>query len=167
MKKIIAIIVISVLSLAMIGCSCASCGCGGGQNVPSAKGEVSIAYDKAEIRDLLSYYQANQGYVVTFVPLEESTDFAKLSDSVRVAVVKDEAVIEQLKAAGWIETEQWTEAQKASNEKLFGLTVLELPNESGASLNKDAVAALTRWLSGEAEPLDDLVTSEDFAALKN
>ena len=83
MKKIIAIIVISVLSLAMIGCSCASCGCGGGQNVPSAKGEVSIAYDKAEIRDLLSYYQANQGYVVTFVPLEESTDFAKLSETRR------------------------------------------------------------------------------------
>ena len=44
---------------------------------------------------------------------------------------------------------------------------MEALSEKGTSLNKDSVAALTRWLSGEAEPLDDLVNSADFKALKN
>ena len=163
MKKLISILVIAVLLFSAVGCSCSSCG--GSKNVPTAKGSVSIAYDKAEAKELLTYYQANQGYVVTFVLLDENTDYETLRNTVRVAVVKDPAVIEKLKEAGWSETAQWTEAQKTNNAKYFNLTVLEALGENGATANEDAVKTLASWLGGEAEPLEDLLKNSDFQAL--
>lgn len=144
MKRFISVIIASILLLATFGCTCTSC-CGG-QKVPTAKGSVSVAYDREKTKDLLSYYQANQGYVVTGTLLNEETDYATLANTAKVAVVKDAATVEKLTAAGWTETANWTEAQKAANDKLFGFSILEAPDS--AESNKEAVTALAAWLSG-------------------
>jgi hypothetical protein len=168
MKKLISIILLSVLLLATVGCSCGTSCCGGKQNLPSAKAEVSVAVENEDVQKLLAYFQVNQGYVVKPVVLNADTDYATLYKSARIAVVRDDATVESLKAAGWTETAHWTDAQKASNASLFNLTVMESLSENGASVNTDAIRALTGWLGGGANSeIADLYNNELFAALKN
>lgn len=143
MKKLISLMMAFVLMLAIVGCACNST-----SSAQTARGELSVAYDKAGAGDLLAYFQANQGVVVTGVQLDEKTDYAKLSKTASVALIKDEAVAEKLKAAGWTETQDWTEAQKAANESTFNFTVLIAPDASDSS--KTAAKILTGWLAGDA-----------------
>lgn len=166
MKKLISIILISVLLLATVGCSCGTSCCGSKQNVPTAKGDVTIAVDDTETQKLLAYFQTNQGYVVSYVFLNADTDYESLSKTARIAVVRDDAVIASLKAAGWTETAHWTEAQKENNQKLFGFTVLEMLGENGTSVNSAAIQALTGWLGGgENSEIGDLYRNDVFATL--
>ena len=160
MKKLISVLIISVILLTAAACICSSSG-----SAQTARGELAVVYDRELTKELLAYFQANQGCVVTFVLLDENTDYETLKSTVRVAVVKDQAVIEKLKEAGWSETAQWTEAQKTNNAKYFDFTVLEALGENGATANEDAVKALTSWLGGEAEPLEDLMKNSDFQSL--
>ena len=166
MKKLISIIVISVLLLAAVGCSCGTSCCGSKQNVPSAKGELAVAVDDTDTQKLLAYFQTNQGYVLSCVVLNADTDYESLSATARVAVVRDEAVIASLKAAGWTETAHWTEAQKTSNAALFNFTVMEKLGENGTSVNTVAIQALTGWLGGgESSEIADLYRNAAFSAL--
>lgn len=144
MKKLISILIIFLMLMTTAGCSCGMSCCGTKQNVPAAKGNIALAYDDESVKTVLAYFQANRGYVVDGTLLTEETDFAALGDTVKIAVVKDDATAEKLKAAGWIDTGCWTEGQKANNEKLFGYSVLEAPS----SVTTDALMALTDWLGG-------------------
>lgn len=159
MKKLISICIVSILLFTLAGCSCGLSCCGSKQNVPTAKGAISIAYDNAKTADLLAYYQANQGYVITGVLLSADTDYNAVGAT--VAVVKDAAYIEKLTAAGWTETAHWTEAQKAENDNLFGFTVLEAPNAAAES----AIKALLNWLGGSEAK--ELYGNELFKDLRN
>ena len=143
MKKLISILIISILLFTTVGCSCGLSCCGTKQVVPEKKGDVAIAYDDESIKTILAYFQANQGYVVTGVLLDGETDFESID--AKLAVVKDEATVEKLEAEGWTETAHWTETQKANNEKLFGYIVLEAPE---GVYDDSALLALTRWLGG-------------------
>ncbi len=160
MKKLISILVIAILLFATVGCSCGGSCCGGGKKLPEAKGDVSIVYDNALTEKLLAYYQANQGYVVSGKLLTAETDLADIG--ARIAVLKDDAVIAKLTAAGWKETAHWTEAQKAANDKQFGFTVLEAPDGAPA---ESALKALVDWLGGKEAA--ELAQNDMFKDLKN
>ena len=160
MKKLITLVIVFALLFTTAGCSCGLSCCGSGQSVPTAKGDVTIAYDNARISDLLAYFQANQGYVVTGELLTVESDPSTVK--AKIAVLKDAAVIEALTAAGWTETVHWTEAQKASNEKLFAFTVLEAPK--GAA-SENALKALVGWLGGDEAAA--LYQNDIFKDLRN
>jgi hypothetical protein len=136
---------------ATVACSCGTSCCGGGQSVPQKKGDVVIAYDDPYVKKVLGFFQANQGYVIAYQELAaaegETPDYNQLAGKACIAVLKDEAIAEKLKAAGWIETPDWTDAQKKTNEGLFHFIVLTSPanTESG----KKAAKYLTDWLVGD------------------
>lgn len=144
MKKLISILMITVLLFATVACSGGTSCCGSGQKIPAKKGDVSIAYDSETTKEVLAFFQANQGYVVTGTMLDEQTDYEKVKDFAKIAVVKDPSVVEKLTAAGWSETANWTAAQKANNDGMFAFTVLEAPG----SISGEAAKALTEWLGG-------------------
>ena len=141
MKKLISFFMIFVLLFAVAACARSSTA------VDNTRGSVSVAYDKAVTKDLLAYFQANQACTAEGTLLDGETDYAALSGKAFIALVKDEAIAEQLKAAGWIETEDWTEAQKKANEEMFGFTVLTAPECTAAQ--KNASKLLTDWLVGD------------------
>lgn len=144
MKKLISILIVFLMLFLTAGCSCGMSCCGTKQSVPAAKGNAAIAYDDENIKTILAYFQANRGYVVNGTLLTEETDLETLSDTAKIAVVKDEAVAEKLRANGWKDTANWTEAQWTNNEKLFNYAVLESPD----ALTSEACKALTEWLGG-------------------
>ncbi len=141
MKKLISILIASILLLAIIGCTC------GTQQTVTHRGELSIAYDNALTKDLLAYFQANQDCIVTGILLNEKTNYEKLAETASVAVVKDEAVIAKLLEVGWTETADWTDAQKETNAKMFNFTVLNSPNMTASG--KESAKLLTGWLAGD------------------
>lgn len=144
MKKFVSIVVIAVLLLATVGCSCGLSCCGSSQ-VPKGpeNAAFTLAFDDADTKALLAYFQANTGYQPTFVdvtePTEEAKDAAALAATACVAVVSDEANAAVLEAAGWT---------RISLDCPFALTVLEAPSASTAVRNADAVSALKVWLGG-------------------
>lgn len=142
MKKLISILIASILLLAVVGCIC-----GSSQQTVTHRGELSIAYDNARTKDLLTYFQANQDCIVTGVLLNENTDYTKLNETASVALVKDEAVIGKLLEAGWTETADFTDAQKEANAKMFNFTVLYAPNMTASG--KASAKLLTDWLAGD------------------
>ncbi|MBQ4423655.1 MAG: hypothetical protein II872_04985 [Clostridia bacterium] len=145
MKKLISIVIIGILLFATAGCSCGLSCCGSGQKVPEAKGGVSIAYDDPYVKKVLGYFQANQGYVITFSELRpaegEQADYNALAGKACIAVVKDEAIAEALRAAGW--------ADVSGTENPLGLVVLSAPDGNEPDRNGDAVSAFKTWLGGE------------------
>ena len=141
MKKLISFFLIFVLLFAVAACTRSSTA------VDNTRGNISVAYDKEITKDLLVYFQANQSVVTTGVLLDAETVYDALADNASVALLKDEAIAEQLKALGWTETEDWTEAQKKANDEMFRFIVLVSPsiNESG----KKGAKLLTDWLVGD------------------
>ena len=142
MKKLIAFFLVFVLL--MIAAACAGNTSG---NTQTLRGELSVAYDNALTGELLVYFQANQGCSVQGVLLDAETDYEDLHETASVALVKDEAVIEALKEAGWIETEDWSDAQKKMNAGMFGFTVLSAPVITETA--KTSSKLLTDWLVGD------------------
>ena len=143
MKKLITFFLISVLLF-----SAAACACGTSTNTQTTvRGELSVAYDNALTKELLHYFQANQACTVKGVLLDAETDYSTLSGQASVALLKDEAIAEQLKAAGWTETENWSDAQKKTNGELFGFIVLTAPERTESA--KKAEKLLTDWLVGD------------------
>ena len=144
MKKLISILIVSVLLFLTAGCSCGLSCCGSTQTVPQAKGGVTIAYDDASVKTVLGYYQANQGYVIEYKELKaaegETPDYNALAESACIAVVKDEAVASALRAAGWTDL--------AGGENPFGFVLLNAPDDNAPDRNSDAVSALRTWLGG-------------------
>ena len=143
MKKLIAFCLISVLLFTAAACVCGT----NGTAQSTIRGELSVAYDNALTGELLIYFQANQACTVKGVLLDAETDYAVLYETASVALVKDEAVIEALRAAGWTDTENWTEAQKKANDGMFGFTVLNSPKITETA--KTASKLLTEWLAGD------------------
>lgn len=143
MKKLISFFIISVLLFAAVACA----GSASNNAASSVRGELTVAYDNAITGELLPYFQANQACTAAGVLLDAQTDYAKLSETVAVALLKDEAIAEKLKAAGWIETEDWTEAQKKANEEMFGFIVLTPANQNATQ--KTASKLLMNWLVGD------------------
>lgn len=141
MKKLISFLIVMTLLFTAAACASSSAA------PQTTRGEISVAYDNALTKDLLVYFQANQSVRATGVLLDAETDYDALADNASVALLKDEAIAEQLKALGWIETENWTEAQKKANAEMFDFIVLVSPsvNESG----KKAAKLLTDWLVGD------------------
>ncbi len=141
MKKLISFFLIAVLLFTAAACASSSAA------PQTTRGEISVACDNALTKDLLVYFQANQSVRATGVLLDAETDYDALADTASVALLKDEATAEQLKALGWTEAENWTEAQKQANAELFDFIVLVSPsvNESG----KKAAKILTDWLVGD------------------
>ena len=141
MKKLISFFIIAVLLFAAAACA------SGSTAAQTARGELTVAYDREITKDLLVYFQANQSVLTNGVLLDAETDFAALAGNASVALLKDEAVAEQLRALGWTETDDWTEAQKKANDEMFRFTVLVSPSvtESG----KKAAKLLTGWLVGD------------------
>ena len=142
MKKLISFFLIFVLLFAV-----AACASSGGSTAQTTRGELTVAYDNELTKDLLVYFQANQSVLPNGVLLDAETDYDALKDNVSVALLKDEAIAEKLKALGWTETEDWTEAQKKANDEMFRFIVLVSPsiNESG----KRPAKLLTDWLVGD------------------
>ena len=141
MKKLILFVLSTVLLLALVGCIC------GSSQTVTHRGELTVAYDVDLTKDLLAYFQANQDCIVTGIKLDEKTDYNKIGDNVTVAVVKDEAIAEKLVAAGWVETENWTNAQKATNAEKFGFIVLLSPKATSGE--KETSKLLSDWLVGD------------------
>ena len=142
MKKLIAVFTVFILLLTIVGCTCGS----SQTAAASTRGELSVAYDRELTKELLAYFQVNQGCIVTGTLLNEETDYAALS-GVSAALVKDEAVAEKLKAAGWIETTNWTDLQKETNANMFDFIVLTAPDITDSG--KTAAKYLTDWLVGD------------------
>ena len=142
MKKLIAFFLISVLLFAAVACAGSSA-----QSSANTRGELTVYCDHALSVDLLSYFQANQACIVTAETLDENTDYLLIASKAGAALLKDEAVAEQLKAVGWTETEDWTEAQKKTNESMFNYIVLVSPANGEAA--KRAAKLLTDWLAGD------------------
>lgn len=142
MKKLIAFFLISVMLF-----TAAACACGAQQQTVTHRGEITVYCDNALTTDLLTYFQANQDCLVTCEVLNAETDYEALSSKTGVALVKDEAVAQKLRDAGWTETEDWTNAQKEKNEQMFGFTVLLSPKNSDTG--RKAAKLLTDWLVGD------------------
>lgn len=142
MKKLIAFFLIAVLLFTAAACASSS-----GSTAQTTRGEISVAYDNELTKDLLVYFQANQSVLANGILLDAETDYDALANNASVALLKDEAIAGQLKAKGWTETEDWTEAQKKANDEMFRFIVLVSPsvNESG----KKAAKLLTDWLVGD------------------
>lgn len=140
MKKLISFFLILTLLFAAIACAART------QTV-SHRGELNVVFDNTLTRDLLAYFQANQDCIVTGTLLDDETDYAAISSKSGTALVKDEAVIQKLKDAGWTETENWTEKQKSTNESMFNFTVLQSPTVTESSTR--ASKLLTDWLVGD------------------
>ncbi len=142
MKKLIAFFMMFILLFAAVACARSS-----QQTGPTYRGELTVYCDDALTKDLLVYFQANQSCITTCEIVDAETDFAAFMNKTGAAVLKDEAIAEKLKAAGWIETPDWTDAQKKTNEGLFHFIVLTSPanTESG----KKAAKYLTDWLVGD------------------
>lgn len=143
MKKLIAFFLISVLLFTAAACARGT----NGNAQTTIRGELSVAYDNTLTGELLTYFGANQACTVKGVLVNAETDYAILYETASVALVKDDAVIEALKAAGWTDTENWTEAQKKTNDGMFGFTVLNSPKITETA--KTASKLLTDWLVGE------------------
>lgn len=141
MKKLVSFILISILLLAAAGCVC------GTTQTVTHRGSLSVAYDDPLTKELLVYFQANQDCIVTGVLLDAETDYETLADKASVAVIKDGAFADRLRAAGWTDTESWSDEQKKANEEYFNFTVLNAPNP--ASGEKEAAKFLTDWLVGD------------------
>lgn len=142
MKKLIIFSLSLILLFAVVGCAC-----GNQQTGPENRGTLTVAFDREKTGELLNYFQANQNVIVTGSLLNAETDYAALSQTAVVAVLKDAAVAEALLAAGWVDAGNWTEAQKQTNADMFGFTVLLAPNISDGS--KTAAKYLTDWLVGD------------------
>ena len=142
MKKLIAFFLISVLLF-----TAAACVRSNAQSTVSTRGEITVYYDNPLTAELLPYFQANQACIVTAELLDENTDYEAIAQKTGAALLKDEAVAEQLKAAGWTETQDWTEAQKQSNAAMFNYIVLVSP-ENGETADR-AAKMLTDWLVGD------------------
>ena len=142
MKKLTAFFLIFILLFTAAACARSASG-----TAQTARGELRIAYDNALTGELMTYFQANQACTVTGVLLDAETDYEILAETAGVALVKDEAVIGALEAAGWTETEYWTDAQKKTNDGLFGFTVLNSPKITETA--KTASKLLTDWLVGD------------------
>ena len=143
MKKLIAFFMIFVLLFTAAACA----GSASGSAASTTRGELAVLYDNARTRDLLAYFQANQSCTVKGTLLDAETDYEALPAETFIALLKDEAVAETLKAAGWTETEDWSEAQKKTNESMFGFIVLVAPNCTETA--KKAEKLLTNWLVGD------------------
>ena len=143
MKKLISFFLIAVLLFTAAACVSGSSSTAS----PTTRGELTVAYDKEITGDLLIYFQANQSVLVTGVLLNAGTDYDALAAKASVALLKDEAIAEQLKAKGWTETEDWTEAQKKTNDEMFRFIVLVSPSVSESG--KKAAKLLTDWLVGD------------------
>lgn len=142
MKKLIAFFLIFVMLFTAAACARNTSG-----STQTLRGELSVAYDNALTGELLVYFQANQNCTVKGALLDAETDYETLFENASVALVKDEAVIAALEAAGWTETEYWTDAQKKTNDGMFGFTVLNSPKISETA--KTASKLLTDWLVGD------------------
>lgn len=142
MKKLISVLIAFVMLFAIAACA------SGNSNTDSGpRGTLSVVYDHELTKQLLGYFGANQYCVVTYILLEEETDLDAITDA--VALLKDEAAIERLKAKGWTEAEYWTDAQKETNAGMFGFTVLNAPQITDTT--KAAGAILSGWLIGDAK----------------
>lgn len=145
MKRILSILAIAILLFGTIGCSCGLSCCAKSQvPTPPENAAFTLAYDDETMTTLLAYFQANTGYQPTFVNVTEAkegeeVDQASAAANACVAVLKDEANIAALEAAGW---------KRAAVENAFGLTVLEAPIGSTSVRNDNAVSALKVWLDG-------------------
>lgn len=142
MKKLISVLIAFLLLFAIAACANRNSSVDSGP-----RGTLSVVYDNELTGQLLGYFGANQKCVVTGVLLEKNTDLAAITDG--VALLKDEAAIERLKAKGWTEAEYWTDAQKETNAGMFGFTVLNAPKSTDAT--KAAGAILSGWLIGDAD----------------
>ena len=145
MKKFVSILAIAVLLLATVGCSCGLSCCGSSQ-VPKGpeNAAFTLAFDDADTKALLAYFQANTGYQPSFADVPaaaegEVADPAANAATACVAVLKDEANAAALEEAGWT---------RVTLDNAFGLIVLEAPANSAAARNADAVSALKVWLGG-------------------
>ena len=136
--------------------------CAGGQSTVTNRGTLSVAYDNAKTADLLGYFQANQNVIVTGTLLNDETDYETLTAA--VALVKDIVVVEKLLAAGWTETDTWTESQKETNATMFNFTVLVKPDASAA--DKAALKYLTDWLVGDGSYDRTITTASGSCSCK-
>lgn len=141
MKKLILFTLVSVLLFATIGCAC------GQTQTVTHRGELTIAYDRELTKELLGYFQANQDCIVTGILLSEQTNFETLADTASVALLKDETLANALRAEGWADTADWSDAQKTANEAYFNFIVLISPKATSG--NKEASKLLTDWLAGD------------------
>ena len=158
MKKLITLLIALILLTAVAGCT------GGQQQTVSHRGELSVAYDRESTKELLAYFQANQDCIVTGVLLDAETDYEALPTKASVALLKDEAVAEQLRAAGWTETENWTDAQKKTNGDTFGFIVLTAPDRTDSA--KKAEKLLTDWLVGDGAYEKTITTASGGCSCK-
>ena len=141
MKKLIVLFLAALLLFAAAACAQQQ------TEVEKPRAEFTVVYDKEITKELLGYFMANQYCVVTGVQLTKDADLSAITDA--VALLKDEAAIEQLKAMGWTEAEYWTDAQKEKNAEMFNMTVLNAPKITDPA--KTGGAILSGWLVGEAE----------------
>lgn len=141
MKKLIAFFLICMLLFTAAACA------SNAQPTDTRRGELTVYYDNALTKDLMAYFQANQNCTVTGTLLDDETDYAAITEKSGVALLKDEAIVQKLKDAGWTETEDWTEKQKGTNESMFNFTVLQSPANTETA--KKASKLLTDWLVGD------------------
>lgn len=156
MKKLISVFIAALMLLMIIGCAC------GQQTAVETRGDLSVLCDKEITKDLLAYFQANQNVIVTAVLLDSNTDYEKLTGS--VALLKDEATAEKLKAKGWTEAQNWTDAQKETNANMFDFIVLVAPSISESG--KIAAKYLTDWLVGDGSYERKVVTMSGGCSCK-
>ena len=140
MKKLISFFMIFILLFAAAACARTA------QTV-THRGELSVFCDDSLTKELLTYFQANQDCIVTSEVLSADFDESPFAAKTGVALLKDEAIAQKLKDAGWTETQDWTEAQKKANADMFDFTVLLSPANSETA--RKTAKLLTDWLVGD------------------
>ena len=156
MKKLMVLLLAALLVLAVIGCAC------GTQTERKARGELTVLFDREITGELLRYFQANQDCTVTPVLLNDETDYETITGT--AALLKDEATAEKLKAKGWTETQDWTDAQKEQNAELFKFIVLIAPNLGDAA--KTSAKILTDWVVGDSTYQNEVPVSSGGCSCK-
>ena len=164
MKKFCLYMILAVLVLSLIGCACGTQQATGPENASF----VALAED-AYVAEVLQFFQANTGYTPVTLTLDDASVAAalallqeentaatredalkSLSSGATVALVRSEAMIEELTALGWQNDpdslKNVSVNYRADNAGTLGITILQAP--AGTEVNKDALSALVGWLTG-------------------
>lgn len=165
MKKFCFYMLLTLLTVALLGCACSN------QNASTGPENASftVVAEDAEVASVLAFFQAHTGYLPTVVTLTDETIEAEMrslaeagSPAGRVdalmaltadatcLLLKSEALIAEYEALGFSVNNEALKALSASyridNAGTLGITVVQMP--SGTAVNEDALKALAAWLTG-------------------
>ncbi|MBR0426029.1 MAG: hypothetical protein IJK01_07915 [Clostridia bacterium] len=164
MKKIGLYSILALMVLALLGCTCGRSAYTGPENP-----NFTVVVDDAETVSVLTYFQANTGYLPNCVLLDDASLEAKaaelaeagsasersdvlksLAEGATCLVLKDAALIAEYDALGYkvdnASLKNLSALYHSDNAEVLGLSIVQMP--SGVAINNNALGALAGWMTG-------------------